>query len=80
SKVITIIEDNSDSPAPIANLEIPQPESVEITEDEIAITVPSTETITVPESNQEAPIWWKKLLVGLRQKLEGLVKMLPNKV
>ncbi|MGL5943989.1 MAG: hypothetical protein ACRC2S_27195 [Waterburya sp.] len=80
SQVITITEDNSDSPAPIANLEIPQPESVEITEDEIAITVPSTETITVPESNQEAPIWWKKLLVGLRQKLEGLVKMLPNKV
>ncbi|MGL6337651.1 MAG: hypothetical protein ACRC80_00750 [Waterburya sp.] len=80
SKVITITEDNSDSHTPIADIQIPQPESVEITEDEIAITVPSTETITVPESNKEAPIWWKKLLVGLRQKLEGLVKLLPNEV
>ncbi|MGL5793868.1 MAG: hypothetical protein ACRC06_05555 [Waterburya sp.] len=80
SKVITITEDNSDSPTPIANLEIPQPESVEITEDEIAITVPSTETITVPESTKEAPVWWKKLLVGLRQKLEDLVKLLPSEV
>ncbi len=80
SKVITITEDNSDSSTPIANLEIPQPESVEITEDEIAITVPSTETIAAPESTTAAPVWWKKLLVGLRQKLEGLVKMLPNEV
>jgi hypothetical protein len=80
SKIITIKEDNSDSSTPIADLEIPQPESVEITEDEIAITVPSTETIPAPESKTESPVWWKKLLVGLRQKLEGLVKLLPSEV
>jgi hypothetical protein len=80
SKIITIKEDNSDSSTPIADLEIPQPESVEITEDEIAITVPSTETTAAPESKTEAPVWWKKLLVGLRQKLEGLVKLLPSEV
>jgi hypothetical protein len=80
SKVITIKEKNSDSPTPIADLEIPQPESVEITEDEIAITVPSTQTTTAPESTTEESVWWKKLLVGLRQKLEGLVKLLPSEV
>jgi hypothetical protein len=80
SKVITIKEKNSDSSTPIADLEIPQPESVEITEDEIAITVPSTETIPAPELKTESPVWWKKLLVGLRQKLEGLVKLLPSEV
>jgi hypothetical protein len=79
-QIITITEDESDSFTPIAEIEIPQAESVEITEGEIAITVPSAETTPAPESKPEAPLWWKKLLVGLRQRLEGLVKMLPSEV
>lgn len=79
-QVITVREGNSNSPTPTAEIEIPQPESIAIAEDEIAITVPSKKTTTVPESKTKTPVWWKKLLVGLRQKLEGLVKLLPNEV
>lgn len=82
-QIITITEDKSDSFASIAEIEIPQAESVEVTEGEIAITVPSREITPAPESPEstpEAPLWWKKLLVGLRQKLEGLAKMLPSEV
>ncbi|MGL5831787.1 MAG: hypothetical protein ACRC1Z_00960 [Waterburya sp.] len=82
-QIITITEDKSDSSTSIAEIEIPQAESVEITEGEIAITVPIRETTAAPESPEskpEAPLWWKKLLVGLRQRLEGLVKMLPSEV
>ncbi len=79
-QVITVREGNSDSPTPIAEIEIPQPESIAIAEDEIAIIVPSKKTTTVPESKTKAPVWWKKLLVGFRQKLEGLIKLLPSEV
>ncbi|MGL6344933.1 MAG: hypothetical protein ACRC80_37990, partial [Waterburya sp.] len=75
--------DQSNSSTSIAEIEIPQAESVEITEGEIAITVPSREITVAPQSPQstkEAPLWWKKLLVGLRQRLEGLAKMLPSEV
>ena len=76
-QTIIITEENSDSPEPIAAIEIPQLDSVEITDDEIAITIPSIETDTTSEIEKK-PGWWKKLLVGLRQKLENLVKLLPN--
>ncbi|MFM2311459.1 MAG: hypothetical protein RLZZ04_735 [Cyanobacteriota bacterium] len=79
-QIITITEEKSDSLTPIAEIEIPQAESVEITEGEIAITVPSAETTAAPESTAETPLWLKKLLVGLRQRLEGLVKMLPSEI
>lgn len=79
-QIITIAEDESDLSTPIAEIEIPQAESVKITEGEIAITVPSSETTTAPKSTTEAPLWWKKLLVGLRQKLEALAKMLPSEI
>ena len=77
---IVITETNLDRAEPRTRIEIPQPESVEITEDEIAITIPNTETTAASQSKTEAPVWWKKILVGLRQKLEGLVKMLPSEV
>lgn len=79
TEVIAISEENlnTDSTTPVAEIEIPKPESVEITEDEIKITVPSLESNETTETT-EAPKWWKKLLVGLRQKLEGLVKRLPS--
>ena len=83
-QTIATAEENADSSTPIATIEIPQPESVKIIEDEIAITIPSAETETKvqPEAEitTESPVWWKKILVGLRQKLEGLVKLLPNEV
>jgi hypothetical protein len=72
-QIITITEDNSDSSTPIAEIEIPQPESVEITEKDTKINIPSQETTA-------SSGWWKKLLISLRQKLEGLVKMLPSEV
>ena len=77
TQTITIAESESDSSEPIAAIEIPQPDSVEITDDEVAITIPSTEVDTALEVEAE-PSWWKKLLVSLRQKLEGLVKLLPS--
>lgn len=80
TQTITITESDSDSSEPIAEIEIPQLDSVEITDDEVAITIPSTETNAALEVEGDKPVWWKKLLVGLRQKLEGLVKLLPNKV
>ena len=77
-QTIIIAEEDSDSSEPIAAIEIPQLDSVEITDDEIAITIPNTETNTAPVVETEKPNWWKKLLVGLRRKLESLVKLLPN--
>ena len=62
---------------------IPQPESVEITEteSEIAIIVPETEPNNLSQrSPSQKTLWWKKILVSLRQKIEALAKMLPNEV
>lgn len=80
NQIIAIASKQGDSTEPVATIEIPQPESVEITKDEITITIPPQETITVPEIETQTPVWWKKLLVGLRQKLESLVKLLPSQV
>lgn len=79
---IVITESNSpqESKETVAEIIIPQSESIEIVEaDDVATTVPSTE-IPVPESKTKASIWWKKFLVGLRQKLQGLVELLPSEV
>lgn len=74
---------NLEEPATV--IDISQAESVEITESEIAITIPKTEssqTYTVSNSNPETKLqtssWWKKILVRLRHKLEALAKLLPN--
>jgi hypothetical protein len=78
---IVITESNSpqESKETVNEIIIPQSESIKIVEsDDVAIAVTSTDP--VPESKTEAPIWWRKLLVGLRQKLEGLVKLLPSEV
>lgn len=79
-QVITIVKEDSDLSEPVTAVEIPQSESVEITGNEIAITIPETESSPVPEIKTEAPVWWKKILVGLRQKLESLVRLLPSEV
>ena len=75
---ITIIEENSDTSEPIAEIPIPEPEAVEITEDEIAITIPPLDSNAESDEEIQSPVWWKKILVRLRQKLEGLVRLLPN--
>ena len=86
SPVITITKENLDSPEPVATIEVPQAESVEISEDEIAIALPKPESDSNLDTEigtgteTEAKVWWKKLLIRLRQKLEGLVKLLPNEV
>ena len=79
SETITITQVDSNNQT-VATIEIPQPESVEITEEEIAITIPEIEpnVISSPESTSEKQSWWKKILVGFRHKLEGLVKLLPS--
>ena len=79
-QIITIKEEDSDSPKPVAAIKIPQPESVEIRDNEIAIAIPQVESNPAPEIETPAPVWWKKILVGLRQKLESLVRLLPNEV
>ena len=77
-EVITITQENANSSEPVAEIEIPQPESVEIKDDEIAVNLPQNEADIADEENIETPVWWKKILVGLRQKLEKLVKLLPS--
>ena len=69
-ETITITEAESED-KPIAEIAIPEPESVEITDEEIAITIPEAES--TPKSS-----WLKKILVSLRQKIESLVKLLPD--
>ena len=77
-QMITIEAENLDSSETITAIEIPQSESVEITEDKIAISIPQTETSIEPEIEPKTPVWWRKLLVSLRKKLEGLIKTLPS--
>lgn len=83
----TIVIESADSnlKQPITKIAIPQPESVEITESEIAITIPQTksnQSVTAvgnkPKTKLHAPLWWKKILIGLRQKIEALARLLPN--
>jgi|GEM_PF-1772979 len=94
---------------PLVEIEIPQPESLEIKESEIAIA-PSpksteaekqkrlivennrlaTRELPTPRSEQQLDLpevetktrflWWKKLLVGLRQTIESLARQLPQEV
>ena len=79
---ITLVDEKSDSTEAIAASEIPQAESVEITEDEIAIVIAEPEEVSILEETkpEQASKWWKKILVRVRYKLESLVKLLPSDV
>jgi len=79
-QTITVTEENSDTSEPIVAIAIPELESVEISGDEIAITIPPVESNPATEIETQSPVWWKNILVRLRHKLEGLVKLLPSKV
>lgn len=77
-EINTMIQDNLDSSQPIAEIKTLQPESEIITEDEISITISETETIKTSEQETTAQVWWQKILVSLRQKIESLVRLLPK--
>lgn len=84
-ETIVINEAETNSEEPVAIIDIPEPESVEITESEIAITIPKTESSEASRASNnnlktkfKTPLWWKKILVGLRQKLEALARSLPS--
>ncbi len=82
TEIIEITKTNLDRAEPLAKIEIPQPESVEITEQQIAIKIPETESPDTLESEPKSstPLWLKKILVGLRQKIEAVAKLLPQAV
>ena len=82
TETITMDKVDSATEEPIATIDIPQPESVEITEDQIATTLPEIEPTNTSEPQQKSktPLWLKKILVGLRQKIEALAKLLPSAV
>ena len=88
---------------PVVEIVIPQPESLEIIESELALNkennnvtpaLPSetidedaiaiTEPTVMPNSaiSETKPkfLWWKKLLVKIRQQLESLARQLPDEV
>jgi hypothetical protein len=86
-ETIVIKSPDSNLEQPITKIAIPQPESVKITESEIAITIPQTESnqsVTAvdnkPKTKLHTPLWWKKILVGLRHKIEALARLLPNQL
>jgi hypothetical protein len=73
---VIISEADSNREQPIKTIVIPQPESVEVSEGEVAIIVPQTEL----KPKADSSLWWKKILINLRQKIEALAKKLPNEV
>ena len=84
---LVITKANSEQSQPLDKINIPQPEAVEITEDSITLVIPETESQTIAatentsdESESLTPLWFKKILVGLRQKLEGFARQLPQKI
>ena len=69
-----IITDESELEPSVTTIVMPQSESVDTSEAEVAIANPQIES--KPTTN----LWWKKILVGLRHKIEALAKTLPNQV
>ena len=71
----------ADSEPEVTIITIPQPKTGEISESEIAITLPQTQpddNFSELEQNRSPSRWWKKILVGLRQKIEALARQLPD--
>ena len=78
-----IISEPDASADPVAEITIPQPKSVEITESEIAVTIPNSQTQLDLDREKRSPtatLWWKKILVGIRQTIEALARKLPSEV
>ena len=66
-------KDNSDLEPSVTTIIMPEPELVEASE---AVAIADSET----NFKSTTGSWWKKILVGLRQKIEALAKTLPDEV
>jgi hypothetical protein len=79
---ILITESNSPKET-VAEIIIPQSKSIEIAESNIAIAIPATQSegdSAESESTSVKFLWWKKILVGVRQTIEALARQLPSEV
>ena len=79
---------------PVVEIVITEPESLEVTELEVARSSdrtidPDRDAIAIvksePEIDRAVPktktrLWWKKFLIGLRQQIESLARQLPDEV
>lgn len=83
---ILITESNSPEET-VAEIIIPQSKSIEIAgsdiESDIAIAIPPAQSAR--DSSESEPtsvkfLWWKKILVGVRQTIEALARQLPSEV
>jgi hypothetical protein len=82
---IVITESNSPQESkPVAKIIIPPSESIEIVEsDDVAIAIPTNQpdgSSSKSKSTSAKFLWWKKLLVGVRQTIEALARQLPSEV
>ena len=79
-----IIREPDASADPVAKINIPKPKSAEIKESEIAITIPDSQTQLDLDRQERSPtattLWWKKILVRIRQTIEALARKLPSEV
>ena len=83
---ILITESNSPEET-VAEIIIPQSKSIEIAESDIesdiAIAIPTAQpddNSSESESTSVKFLWWKKILVGVRQTIEALARQLPSEV
>lgn len=83
---ILITESNSPEET-VAEIIVPQSKSIEIAESDIksdiAIAIPTAQTddnSSESESTSTKFLWWKKILVGVRQTIEALARQLPSEV
>ena len=72
-KSAAITKEDSKLEPSITTIVMPQTESAETSEAEVAIANPQMES-------KPTTLWWKKLLVGLRQRIEALARSLPDEV
>ncbi len=83
SKIVITESAPKESP-PIVEIIIPPSESVEVVEpDKVAFAVPTNQyngNSSEPKSTSGKFLWWKKILVGVRQTIEALARQLPNEV
>jgi hypothetical protein len=82
---IVITESNSPQESkPVAEIIIPQSKSIEIVEsDDVAIAIAANQSddgSSESESTSVKFLWWKKILVGVRQTIEALARQLPSEV
>jgi hypothetical protein len=71
----------------VAEIIVPQSKSIEIAESDIesdiAIAIPTAQpddNSSESESTSVKFLWWKKILVGVRQTIEALARQLPSEV